>query len=76
MHNRNILIEDESHDTIDNVRTIVDFLREFHHEQQFSERVISKNSHVATAIILEWVGDALLYEHGKFELQEQELKKL
>ena len=73
MNNTNTLIEDESHHTIGNVRIVLDFLREFHHEHQFSKRDTSMNTHVATAIMLELVDDALSYESGKVEMMEQKI---
>ena len=74
MINTNKLIEDESYQTLSNVHTVVEFLREFHHEQQFSKSETSINSHVATALLLELIGDALSYENGRVETMEQRLK--
>jgi hypothetical protein len=72
MPNKNTLIQSESHDTIGNVQTVLQFLQEFHCERQFSNREANINSHVATAIMLEWVGDALSYEQVKLEMTKRQ----
>lgn len=70
MPNTNTLIENKPYETISNVVTVLEFLRDYHSEPTFTERC---NSHIATVLILDWIKDALSFESGRVEELEIQL---
>ena len=75
MTTSNPLIESETQDTLINVRTVCQFIEDFHEEQQFSRETqsLSVNNPLAIQLMMKCANSALTHEINRLEANSDDI---